>query len=180
MVINYNWDTSISLHLLYSEGWSGPSWERWAPPPCTKEITRKQHYRVSAGPAPIHSVLLQRSPSPKWWPDPCPRTRLKAECEAAAHCNLTQRPFYGNPTSSRCVACARTWHQLDLCRVLGLSEDFGSKGWPTTCCARYGVHLIGRLILSPSGAFRMLLETAPLRFSELQGASTVGHVYRTL
>jgi hypothetical protein len=44
-----------------------------------------------------------------------PSPRLKAECEAAQHWNLTQRPSYRNPTSSRCVACARPQHQLDFC-----------------------------------------------------------------
>ena len=88
-------------------------------------------------------------------------------------------PFTGTRHHLGCVACARSRHQLDLCRVLGLNEDSVKADQrhavPVTACI-----FIGRLNLSPSVAFRMLPETAPLRFSELQGASTVGYVYRTL
>jgi hypothetical protein len=48
----------------------------------------------------------------------------KPGSKAAAYWNLTRRPFYENPTSFRCVACARTSHQLDFVPRPGPKRGF--------------------------------------------------------
>ena len=115
------------------------------------EDIRKQHNRVSGGSAPIHRVLIggayHRS---EGLSVPTNSTIIKPGSKAAQHWNLTQCPFYRSPTSSRCVACARPRHQLDLYRIMPRSCI--SARSPADYCANYGAQLFHPVEVSISQA----------------------------
>jgi hypothetical protein len=106
-------------------------------------------YRDSGESMPIPGILLKRSQSPKCWPDFA--QDLDFEPSARRHSTeISQHPFCRNPTSSRCAACARPRHQLDLCRIM--PRPCISARSSADCCANYSAQLFHPVEVSISQA----------------------------